>query len=204
MAVTLSTSLEPRSREILLVTAASAIEARLARTAASPPPAAGLPAELLAERATFVTLTIEGQLRGCCGTLEPRRALALDVWHNAQVSAFNDPRFPPLALLEWAHVDLEISVLSPLERMEVHSESELLLQVAPGEDGLVIAWRGSRATFLPKVWDQVDDARDFVRRLKLKAGWTAGFWHPDVEVWRYRTETLSSPRPAGRHAPACA
>jgi AMMECR1 domain-containing protein len=71
--------------------------------------------------------------------------------------------------------------------MDVHGEAELLRQVVPGEDGLVIAWRGSRATFLPKVWNQIDDPRDFLRRLKLKAGWTAGFWDPDVEVWRYRT-----------------
>jgi len=194
MEVTLSTRLEPRSREILLGTAASAIEARLARTASPRPPTAGLPEELLAERATFVTLTIEDELRGCCGTLEPRRALALDVWHNAQVSAFNDPRFPPLQFQEWSRVDLEISVLSPLERMEVHSEAELLRQVAPGEDGLVIAWRGTRATFLPKVWEQIDDPRDFLRRLKLKAGWTADFWDPYVEVWRYRTETVSGRR----------
>jgi AmmeMemoRadiSam system protein A len=150
-----------------------------------------LPEELLAERATFVTLSIEEELRGCCGTLEPRRALALDVWRNAQVSAFSDPRFPPLEFQEWARVDLEISVLSPLERMEVHSEVELLRQVAPGEDGLVIAWRGTRATFLPKVWDQLADPGDFLRRLKLKAGWAAGFWAPDVEVWRYRTDTMS-------------
>ena len=204
MAVTLSTRLEPRSRAVLLGTAASAIEARLARTPASPPPTAGLPGELLAERATFVTLTIEDELRGCCGTLEPRRALALDVWHNAQVSAFSDPRFPPLEAREWIHVDLEISVLSPLERMDVHSEADLLRQIAPGEDGLLIAWRGSRATFLPKVWDQVGDPRDFLRRLKLKAGWTAGFWAPDVDVWRYRTETMSVQRPAGLPAPGSA
>ena len=204
MAVTLSTRLEPGSREMLLGTAASAIEARLAGTAGSLPPTAGLPEELLAERATFVTLTIEDELRGCCGTLEPRRALALDVWHNAQVSAFNDPRFPPLEFREWVRVDLEISVLSPLERMYVHGEAELLRQVVPGEDGLVIAWRGSRATFLPKVWNQIDDPRDFLRRLKIKAGWTAGFWDPDVEVWRYRTETMAVRRPAGVRTAASA
>jgi AmmeMemoRadiSam system protein A len=149
MEVTLSTRLEPRSREILLGTAACAIEARLERRASSPPPVSGLPEELLAERAAFVTLTIDEELRGCCGTLEPRRALALDVWHNAQVSAFNDPRFPPLEFQEWARVDLEISVLSPLERVEVRSELELLRQVVPGEDGLVIAWRRQRRS-LPR------------------------------------------------------
>jgi AmmeMemoRadiSam system protein A len=185
---------------LLLRTASEAIEARLARRPLAEPSTGALPVELLAERASFVTLTVEGALRGCCGSIEPRRALALDVWHNAQVSAFNDPRFPPLEAWEWVRVDLEISILTPLERVEVRSEAELVRGLVPGKDGLLVAWRGMRATFLPKVWEQLPQPREFLARLKAKAGWPVDFWAEDVEVWRYGTETIAADRPgAGRN-----
>lgn len=194
MGVTPSTRLESRSRAILVRTAATAIEARLAGARLDEPAIAALPAELLAERASFVTLTIAGELRGCCGSIEPRRPLALDVWRNAQVSAFNDPRFPPLEAREWSRVDLEISILSPLERVEVASEAQLLGTLVPGEDGLVLGWRGMRATFLPKVWQQLPEPRAFLGRLKAKAGWPTDFWANDVEVWRYGAEAITADR----------
>jgi len=193
MAATRSTRLEPRSRALLLQTAADAIESQLERRPASGPADVALPAELLELRASFVTLTIGSELRGCCGSLEARRPLATDVWHNARASAFGDPRFPPLGASEWARADLEVSVLSPLERVAVRSEAELLARLVPGEDGLLIAWRGSRATFLPKVWEQLRDPVDFLRHLKHKAGWRTDFWADDVEVWRYHTESAAAP-----------
>lgn len=194
MGATPSTRLDARSRAILLRTAAAAIEARLAHSGVGEPAVEGVSAELRAERASFVTLTIEGRLRGCCGTIESRCALVLDVWRNAQVSAFDDPRFPPLEAREWARVDLEISVLSPLERIEARSEAELVRQLVPGEDGLLIAWRGQRATFLPKVWEQLPHPGAFLRRLKAKAGLPADFWAEDVGIWRYGTETIAADR----------
>lgn len=179
---------------MLVRTAVTAIEARLAGTTLDEPATEGLPAELLAERASFVTLTIAGELRGCCGTIEPRRALALDVWRNARVSAFNDPRFPPLEAREWSRVDLEIAVLSPLERVEFASEAQMLGALVPGKDGLLIAWRGMRATFLPKVWELLPEPRAFLGRLKAKAGWPTDFWATDVEVWRYGAEAIAADR----------
>lgn len=193
MEATRSSRLEPRSRALLLRTAADAIESQLERRGGAGPDADALTAELRAPRASFVTLTIEGELRGCCGSLEARRPLAIDVWHNARASAFGDPRFPPLEAREWAGVDLEVSVLSPLEPVVVRSEAELLARLVPGEDGLVLAWRGSRATFLPKVWEQLGDPVEFLRHLKHKAGWSADFWAEDVEVWRYFTESAAAP-----------
>jgi uncharacterized protein len=193
MAATRSSRLEPRSRALLLQTAADAIESQLeCRTAAGLGEVA-LPIELRELRASFVTLTLGGELRGCCGTLEALRPLATDVWHNARASAFGDPRFPPLEAWEWRGVDLEVSVLSPLERVTVRSEAELLAGLVPGEDGLVVAWHGSRATFLPKVWEQLRNPVDFLRHLKHKAGWSADFWAEDVEVWRYVTESVAAP-----------
>jgi AmmeMemoRadiSam system protein A len=181
----------------LLGTAATAIESQLERRDAAGPAEAELPADLRELRASFVTLTVGGELRGCCGTLEPRRPLATDVWHNARASAFGDPRFPPLEAHEWRRVDLEVSVLSPLERVEVRTEAELLSRLVPGEDGLVIAWRGRRATFLPKVWEQLRDPVEFLGHLKRKAGWAPEFWSEDVEVWRYFTEVITGDRQPG-------
>jgi len=197
MAATRSTRLERASRSQLLQTATEAIESQLERRVAAGPDEAALPPELREPRASFVTLTVGGELRGCCGTLEPRRPLATDVWHNARASAFGDPRFQPLEAREWHRVDLEVSVLSPLERVPVRTEAELIAQLVPGEDGLVVAWRGSRATFLPKVWEQLRDPVEFLGHLKRKAGWAPEFWAEDVEVWRYFTEVIAGERRPG-------
>ena len=115
MEATHSTRLDPASRELLLHVAAAAIESGLGSSSKAPPDARDLPADLLRVQASFVTLTIDGRLRGCCGALEPRQLLATDVWHNAQASAFRDPRFEPLQLEEWRDADLEVAVLSPLD-----------------------------------------------------------------------------------------
>lgn len=160
-----------------------------------------MPAPLGEARATFVTLTVDHALRGCCGTLEPRRPLLLDVWQNAQASAFHDPRFAPLTAAEWLATEIEVSVLGPRERIVATDEQALLDALVPGQDGLVLAWRGTRATFLPKVWEQVRDPRDFLCRLKQKAGWTDDFWAPDIEAWRYQTEIVG-PVPAAMARPA--
>ena len=204
MAVTPSTKLDPVARQAVLGTAATAIESGLGRSIASPPDARRLPQPLAEHRASFVTLTLDHTLRGCCGTLEPARPLLLDVWHNAQASAFHDPRFPPLTLAEWSGVELEVSVLTPCERVVVASEQELLARLEPGRDGLVLAWQGMRATFLPKVWEQVSGAPEFLRRLKHKAGWPSDFWASDLEVWRYETEIVGPVRAAEPGQPTAA
>lgn len=201
MAAMRSLNLEPAVRRAVLRTAATSIEAKLGLVEAAPPEpdtrgALGEP------RASFVTLTIEGELRGCCGTLEPARPLLVDVWSNAQASAFRDPRFPPLTVHEWQRSDLEVSVLTPCERVVVASEQQLALELVPGRDGVVLEWRGMRATFLPKVWEHVAGPRDFLRRLKEKAGLSADFWAADVQVWRYETEIMAVERPAASGAAA--
>jgi AmmeMemoRadiSam system protein A len=196
MAATPSTRLEPAARQVLLQTAAAAIEAGLSRAGASEPASGSLTGELGEPRASFVTILLAGALRGCCGTLEPARPLLLDVWHNARASAFRDPRFAPLTAGEWRRSQLEVSVLTPCERVVVASEQELLLRLVPGRDGLVLAWRGMRATFLPKVWEQLQDPRDFLGHLKQKAGWPADFWAADLEIWRYETEIMATEHPA--------
>ena len=140
---------------------------------------------LEAHGATFVTLTQRGELRGCIGTLEAHRSLREDVAENALAAAFRDPRFVPLAAAELDFTRIEVSLLAPATPLPVDSERELLARLQPGVDGVVLAWRGRRATFLPQVWEQLPDPRDFVGALKRKAGLSAAFWDEHVRVSRY-------------------
>lgn len=147
-----------------------------------------LPEELKEKRATFVTLTIGGRLRGCIGTLEAVRPLAEDVAANARSAAFDDPRFPPLTKAEFEKLEIHISVLSPPEEINFSSEEDLLSKIRPGIDGLILQDGFRRGTFLPSVWDELPDKRDFWEHLKLKAGLPADHWSDTVRVFRYTTE----------------
>jgi len=159
-------------------------------------PAVGPPAGWMrADGACFVTLTSGGALRGCIGSLEAYRPLGQDVVRNAQAAAFEDPRFPPLAVAEFEHVAIEVSVLSVPEPFEVATEADLLDGLHPGTDGLIFAARGRRATFLPQVWDDLPDRRVFVAQLKRKAGLAADYWGDDVRLWRYRVTAFTETSP---------
>ena len=149
----------------------------------------GLAPALLEPAATFTTLRHERQLRGCCGTLEARRPLATDVAHSAFQAAFRDSRFEPLARHELDDIVLEVSVLSPMEQLVVADESDLLGQLRPGVDGLVVAEGLQRATFLPKVWDSLPDPGQFLAQLKAKCGLPQEYWSAQLEFFRYTTTT---------------
>ncbi|MFZ4478989.1 MAG: AmmeMemoRadiSam system protein A, partial [Rhodoferax sp.] len=112
--------------------------------------------------ASFVTLTQQGQLRGCIGTLEARRSLLADVKANAVAAALRDPRFRPLTVTELAHTEIEVSLLSPMQPMQFESEAHALAQLRPGVDGLVFEYEHYRSTFLPQVWEQLPAAPDFI------------------------------------------
>ena len=171
--------------------ARTSIEAGLDRRQPTPPPAlADLPPALAAPGATFVTLTRDGRLRGCRGTLEPSLPLAHDVWRNAWASAFDDPRFEPLARAELEDLAVAVSMLSALEPVEAVTEQVLLEAIEPGRHGLVIAFGERKATFLPQVWSSLPAAGDFLGELKAKAGLPQGFWSPAMQAWRYTTETF--------------
>jgi len=141
-------------------------------------------------RATFVTLHLDGQLRGCIGALEARRPLVEDVAHNAFAAAHSDPRFAPLTEAELAGLEIHLSILSPLEPIAVADESELLRRLRPGVDGLVLRDRTHQGTFLPSVWESLPDPREFVRQLKRKAGLPVDAWSDDWQVLRYRVESI--------------
>ena len=183
-------SLSPAQRSELLSLARTSIEASLPTGTRAPYEGPPLHSELSRPGSSFVTLRVGEDLRGCCGTIEATRPLHEDVWNNAYASAFADPRFPALTPEEWEGTGIEISVLSEPERCDVRSEAELLEVLRPGIDGLILQAGARRSTFLPAVWEQLPEPRDFIRHLKLKAGWPADFWPPDMQVWRYTTESF--------------
>ena len=135
--------------------------------------------------ATFVTLTRSGQLRGCIGSLEPRRQLRDDVRANAVAAAFRDPRFSPLTSGEFADTHVEVSLLSPQSPMTFENEADALLQLRPGIDGVVLEYGMSRGTFLPQVWEQLPQPELFLAHLKTKAGLPAAFWDDSIRLSRY-------------------
>ena len=151
-----------------------------------------MPRPLLAQRATFVTLTIGGQLRGCRGSLIPHRPLFLDVAENAMRSAFGDPRFPPLKLEEWERLDFDISILSTPRRIACPSQAELVRSLRPDIDGLIIRAGERQALLLPSVWKHIPDPAEFVRQLKLKSGFQEGEWPQSMEAYRFVTESFGA------------
>jgi len=181
----------------LLHTARAALAAAFDRAAGAT--VTGCEAALEAHGATFVTLTQYGELRGCIGTLEAHRPLREDVEQNALAAAFRDPRFAPLAATEWAITRVEVSLLSAPAPLPVAGEDDLLQRLRPGVDGVVLAWRGRRATFLPQVWESLAEPRDFIAALKRKAGLGTGFWADDIRIARYTVDKFKEPEPR-RHA----
>ncbi len=144
--------------------------------------------ELTVQRATFVTLEKQGQLRGCIGMLEAHRALAEDIAENSYAAAFSDPRFPPLNESELDDLGIHLSILSPAESVPCQSEAELIQQLRPDIDGLILDDGLHRATFLPSVWESLSNPVDFIHHLKMKAGLPANSWSQELRAYRYTTE----------------
>ena len=136
--------------------------------------------------ASFVTLMLEGRLRGCIGSLAATRRLGEDVAQNALAAALRDPRFAPLAADEWQRCQLEVSVLSPAKPLRFGDEAEMLAQLRAGEDGVILEHEGRRATFLPQVWEGLPDKRQFLGELMRKAGIPAETRLARCKLWRYR------------------
>lgn len=141
---------------------------------------------LLRHGATFVTLQLDGKLRGCIGSLAAARSLGEDVARNAQGAALRDPRFSPLTAAQWPRCALEVSVLSPAKPLRFADEAEMLSQLRPGEDGVILEHEARRATFLPQVWEGLPDKREFLTELMRKAGIPAETRLARCKLWRYR------------------
>ncbi len=168
----------------LVSMARSAIAGELG-AAAAPPPGAGAP-WLAQSGATFVTLMLDGKLRGCIGSLRAERPLGDDIVENAKAAAFRDPRFSKLSADEWPRCQVEVSLLSVPKPMRFADEADLLAQIRAGEDGLILEAEGKRATFLPQVWEGLPDKRQFLQELLRKAGVPADTRLARCKISRYR------------------
>jgi uncharacterized protein len=135
--------------------------------------------------ACFVTLTQSGELRGCIGSLQAHRPLLSDVKSNAVSAALRDPRFTPLSTEELDITEIEISLLSPSQEMQVRDEADALAQMRPHVDGVIFEYGHYRSTFLPQVWESLARPRDFLAMLRRKAGLPDDFWAEGVKLSRY-------------------
>jgi AmmeMemoRadiSam system protein A len=180
---------DPHAGPVLLGIARAAIASRGSSGGIHPDD----PAWLDEPGAAFVTITEDGSLRGCIGSIQPTRTLRDDIVHNACSAAFHDPRFPPLRAQDVPRVRLEVSVLSATSPLPASSRDILLERLRPHTDGLVLGWHGHRATFLPQVWEQLPEPRDFVDHLLRKAGLRSDFWAVDVVAHRFGVTAWAEP-----------
>jgi AmmeMemoRadiSam system protein B/AmmeMemoRadiSam system protein A len=143
-----------------------------------------------AQRASFVTLTLNGALRGCIGSVGAHRALHEDIADSAWKAAFGDPRFKPLTAEELSAVKVDVSILSQPRPIPVNSEAELIAALDPDRDGLILRDGRHQALFLPHVWGGIPDPRVFVRALKRKAGLVPEHWSAETRAFRFSVESF--------------
>ena len=150
----------------------------------------GVHPELTLKKATFVTLTLDGRLRGCIGSLIAHRPLIDDLISNAHSAAFQDPRFPPLSVEEFPRIKIEVSLLSEPQLLSYENKRELTEKVRVGSDGVIIRLGNYQATFLPQVWEELSDFETFFAHLGMKAGIGNDplTYHP--EVYTYQVEKI--------------
>lgn len=142
-------------------------------------------------RATFVTLTIDGNLRGCIGSIVPHRTILDDVLHNAKSAAFEDPRFEKLTFEEFQHVKIEVSILTLPKMIEYSSIDELKKIIKPNIHGVIIKKNFYQATFLPQVWEQLPTFELFFAHLCQKAGMGSNCLSSNPEIYLYEVEKIS-------------
>ncbi len=141
------------------------------------------------ERGTFVTLTKDGQLRGCIGTLTPTENVLEGIMRNAINVAFHDHRFPALSAEEFDEIYIEVSILTAPQPLEYKDGPDLLTKLRPNIDGVIIKRGGARATFLPQVWSQLPEVEEFLNHLCMKAGLPGDAWLiTELDVLTYQVQ----------------
>ena len=179
--------LNAEERLLLLRIAREAIECSLNKKELHKLELSVMPQRLQEQGASFVTLTMDGNLRGCIGALQASQPLALDVQEHAVAAATEDYRFRPVSSQELSALVIEISCLSPSRELDYASSSDLLAKLRPGVDGVVLRRGFQRATFLPQVWEKISDPADFLTQLCFKMGVNGDLWkkeHLQVQVYQ--------------------
>ena len=175
--------------QILLRIAREAIESAVKKQQPKKLDSILLTPRLKEQGASFVTLTIQGQLRGCIGTLEPYQPLADDVREHAIAAALDDPRFPPVAPNELNEISIEVSRLSVPHLLEYSTAEDLLNKLRPHTDGVILRDGIHRATFLPQVWEKIPSPAEFLNNLCYKMGVAPDTWkRKHLEVLVYQVE----------------
>ncbi len=184
--------LSTEEKKTLLRVARQAIEEKVLSGRTLPIDPADFPEHLREPGASFVTLTIGGQLRGCIGSVEAYQPLVEDVRDNAIKAAFSDPRFPPLSHPELDAIEIEVSVLTHPELISFTDTEDLLRQIQPGVDGLILEYGYFRGLFLPQVWKQLPGKQEFMAHLSMKAGLPSdAYKHPGVAIKRFHVLAFS-------------
>lgn len=149
-----------------------------------------IPPVLTEYGASFVTLKLKtGELRGCIGSVYPTKPLILDIIDNAKNAGFQDPRFEPLTVEELPNLQLSVSILSSIERINFKDERDLLSQIYP--HGVILAERDRRAVYLPIVWEQLPDRAVFLNSLKEKAGLAPDYFSRTLEAYKFEAAYIS-------------
>lgn len=146
--------------------------------------------EFVLPRATFITLKKNGRLRGCIGSLVASRELYNDLVINAQKAAFQDPRFEPLSLEELDEITIEISLLSDAILQRYDTVEQLKNNVKIGVDGIILKYKDKQATFLPQVWEQINNFEDFFSQLSKKGGFDIGCLQDGALVYKYQVQKI--------------
>jgi AmmeMemoRadiSam system protein A len=136
--------------------------------------------------ASFVTLEKNNKLRGCIGSIFPTTSIAEDLAKNTYLAALHDSRFNPVVKEELKDITFKVSLLTGLEKFEFSSYDDLLKQIKPKTDGILIKDGKRQGVFLPAVWDDIPNKKDFLTELKIKAGLSPTYWSDDIEVFRFR------------------
>lgn len=139
------------------------------------------------KRGTFVTLKINGQLRGCIGTISGQEPIIAGVRRNALNAAFNDFRFRPLQENELDKINIEVSILSEPQHLDYTDSADLIARLRPGVDGVILKLGSNSATFLPQVWEQLPETEAFLSHLCTKAGLGSDAWQtakPEIEIYQ--------------------
>ena len=179
-------------KRLLLTLAREALESGVQGNAIKELDLEELPDRLEQKGVSFVTLTIDGRLRGCIGALEATRSLAEDVQQHSIAAALNDYRFPPVQVEELKNITIEISYLTPPVSLDYEDPKDLLNHLKPGIDGVVLKDGVRRATFLPQVWEKIPDPNTFLDMLCQKMGVPPDYWQKKkLEVLTYQVEKFS-------------